>query len=150
MNRTWYVVWRSTPAFVASTHTSEPLWVLVGGLLFTGLFSLFVMIAIVRRIDTMEWMAGDRGYLVPIGVFLLSVAGSGWLYSTLQASERDQLRSNLVERAMRMQLVMNLRNHQQDQRRCTGWPDAGAPTTAPTSSPHKARQSRVLAAASAA
>lgn len=43
MEQQWTIVWESTPAFETSVSTSEPVLILVGGLMLTALFSAFLL-----------------------------------------------------------------------------------------------------------
>lgn len=58
-HRQWRLVWESTPTFERMTSTLEPLLVLFGGLVLTGLFGGFLMV-ITRRAETVRALVDER------------------------------------------------------------------------------------------
>ena len=106
MHRQWLVVWRSTPDFEASHHNAEPILVLTGGLLFTVLLSLVLLLLALRRQKTMEWMANDKGYVVPLAVFMVMAAGVFLLYRQLTVAENRFVASIVVERAVNIRQLI--------------------------------------------
>jgi len=101
MQRQWLLVWESTPAFELSQRSTNPLYILVGGLLFTALLSLLLVVLTVRRTEHIEQMVGERRFIVPSLVFLLLTVGSFTLYSRLLDQElefvRRQVRNDSAE-----------------------------------------------------
>jgi PAS domain S-box-containing protein len=87
MQRTWLVVCESTPGFETRERSTNPLYILVGGLLFTALLALLLIVIAVRRTEHIEQMVGERRFAVPLLVFLVIVAGSIALYSRLRSQE---------------------------------------------------------------
>jgi len=106
MQQSWSLIWESTPAFEQAEHTDGPLFILVGGLLFTGLFGLFLVVVSVRQTQTMEWLAGERQFALPLLTFVLLAAGSYTLYSTLQQTELGYVRKQLHEEARKIELLV--------------------------------------------
>ena len=64
----------------------------MGGLLFTGLLSLLLVVLTVRRTEHIEQMVGERRFIVPSLVFLLLTVGSFALYSKLLDQELEFVR----------------------------------------------------------
>jgi PAS domain S-box-containing protein len=87
MQRRWTLVWESTPAFERAERSTNPLFILVGGLLFTALLALLLIVIAVRRTEHIEQMVGERRFAVPLLVFLVIAAGSFALYSKLRGQE---------------------------------------------------------------
>jgi len=87
MQRQWLLVWESTPAFELAQRSTNPLYILVGGLLFTALLSLLLVVLTVRRTEHIEQMVGDRRFIVPSLVFLLLTLGNFALYFKLLDQE---------------------------------------------------------------
>jgi PAS domain S-box-containing protein len=87
MQRKWLLVWESTPAFERAERSANPLFILIGGLLFTALLALLLIVIAVRRTEHIEQMVGERRFAVPLLVFLVIGAGSFALYSKLRGQE---------------------------------------------------------------
>ena len=101
MQRQWLLVWESTPVFELSQRSTNPIFILVGGLLFTGLLSLLLVVLTVRRTEHIERLVGERRFIVPSVVFLLLTIGSFALYTRLLDQELDfvrrQVHNDLIE-----------------------------------------------------
>ncbi len=89
MQRQWTLVWESTPAFELAERSTNPLFILIGGLLFTALLALLLIVIAVRRAEHIEQMVGERRFAVPMLVFLVIGAGSFALYSKLRSQELE-------------------------------------------------------------
>jgi len=87
MQRTWLVVCESTPAFELQERSTNPLFILIGGLLFTALLALLLIVIAVRRTEHIEQMVGERRFAVPLLVFLVIAAGAIAIYSKLRGQE---------------------------------------------------------------
>ena len=87
MQRRWRVVFESTPAFELAERSTNPLFILIGGLLFTALLALLLIVVAVRRTDQLEQMVGERRFAVPLLVFVVLSAGSFVIYSKLRSQE---------------------------------------------------------------
>ena len=92
MQRQWLLVWESTPGFELAQRSTNPLYILVGGLVFTALLSLLLVVLTVRRTEHIEQMVGERRFIVPSLVFLLLAVGSFALYSRLLDQELEFVR----------------------------------------------------------
>ena len=89
MQHQWLLVWESTPAFELAQRSTNPLYILVGGLLFTALLGLLLVVLTVRRTEHIEQMVGERRFIVPSLIFLLLTVGSFTLYSKLLDQELE-------------------------------------------------------------
>jgi PAS domain S-box-containing protein len=92
MQHQWLLVWESTPAFELAQRSTNPIYILVGGLVFTALLSLLLVVLTVRRTEHIEQMVGERRFIVPSLVFLLLTVGSFALYSKLLDQELEFVR----------------------------------------------------------
>ena len=106
MQQQWLVVWESTAAFEQAERTDSTQFILVGGLLFTGMFGLFLMVVTVRRMETMEWMAGDRQFALPLLIFVLLSAGSYALYARLQEQESSHAMKLMRDETRKLELLL--------------------------------------------
>jgi PAS domain S-box-containing protein len=110
MQRQWLLVWQSTPDFERAERSANPLYVLIGGLLFTALLALLLVVLTVRRVEHVEQMVGERRLVLPMLVFLVIGAGAFALYSRLRAQEaefvreRAQIETNKIESVLRNQV----------------------------------------------
>ena len=106
MHRQWLVQWNSTPDFEATHGNAEPTLVLTGGLLFTALLAVVLLLLALRRQKTMEWMANDKGYVVPLAIFVVMSSGTLLLYHQLKVSENRFVASIVAERAANIRQLM--------------------------------------------
>jgi PAS domain S-box-containing protein len=97
--RHWLVVWESTPQFERGEHSLNPLIILVGGLLFTAMLALLLVVVTVRRAEDIERIVGERRFAVPMLVLAVIVSGTVLLYSRLLERERDSIRVQVAAQA---------------------------------------------------
>ncbi|MBC8024500.1 MAG: CHASE domain-containing protein [Steroidobacteraceae bacterium] len=95
--RHWLAVWESTEKFERSEDSANPLFILIGGLVFTALLALLLIVATVRRAEDIEPMVGRRRFLVPLLVFTVVAAGNVVLYSKLLVRERDGILEEVAD-----------------------------------------------------
>ncbi len=111
MQRQWLLVWESTPAFELAERSTNPLYILVGGLLFTALLALLLVVLTVRRVEFIEQMVGERRFAVPALVFVVIAVGAFALYSRLRAQEATFIQEQLHQEAGKVEsLLRNLTN----------------------------------------
>lgn len=96
MQREWLVVWDSTSDFERKSASREPLIILVWGLFFTGMFSLFLVTFSIRRLTTLEYLVSERAYIFPLLVFGVSFCGTLYLGKVTKDHERHHI-STLVD-----------------------------------------------------
>jgi len=106
MQQTWQVVWTSTPAYEKAHRSDQPLMVLVGGLLFTGLFGMFVILGAVRTTETMEWLLKEQKYAGPVLVFLIVASGAFYLFDTAHKRENVFVQDVVREQADKIALLV--------------------------------------------
>lgn len=87
LQRKWLVVWESTPAFELTERSANPIFILVGGILFTALLALLLIVIAARRTEHIEQMVGERRFAVPLLVFLVIGAASFAMFSKLRSQE---------------------------------------------------------------
>lgn len=107
-HQTWQVVWSSTPAFEKAHRSDQPLMVLVGGLLFTGLFGMFVIMGAVRTTESMEWLLRDQKYAAPMLVFMIVASGAAYLYDTARQREDVFVQDVVREQADKVSLLVSV------------------------------------------
>ncbi|MET0535762.1 MAG: CHASE domain-containing protein, partial [Steroidobacter sp.] len=107
MQQQWLVVWESAPPFERREQTNAPLYILIGGLLFTTLFALFLVAVTLHRTDTIEWMAGEGKYALSIGVFLLIALGSYTAFRSLQQAELAHVRERIRDEVTKVGLLLS-------------------------------------------
>ena len=106
MQQQWLVVWESAPAFERREQTNAPLFILLGGLLFTTLFALFLVGMTLHRTETIEWMAGEGRYALSVGVFLLLAAGSYAAFRSLQQAELTHVQERVQDEVAKVGLLL--------------------------------------------
>jgi PAS domain S-box-containing protein len=99
MQRQWRLVWESTAEFETAEHSSGALFILLGGILFTALLGLLLIVLTVRRTEHIEQMVGERRFAVPLLVFAVLAAGSVALYSKLLDKELAFIREQVHDEA---------------------------------------------------
>jgi PAS domain S-box-containing protein len=111
--RHWLVVWESTQSFERTERSSNPMFILGGGLLFTAMLTLLLIVVTVRRAEDIEHLVGERRIALPMIVLALIVTGSFVLYSKLldneQAFIREQVRDEAGEIDARLRLRVSER-----------------------------------------
>jgi len=94
--QTWSVTWQSTPEFEQAEYTNSALFVLFGGLLFTGLFAVLLIVIGARRQAVDPRVPTDRPWVLPAMTFVLVAGGSVAAYVMLSRAESVAL-SSVVE-----------------------------------------------------
>jgi PAS domain S-box-containing protein len=112
MQREWLLVWQSTPEFERAERSTNPLYILIGGLLFTALLALLLVVLTVRRVEHIEQMAGARRFALPMLVFLVIAAGAMTLYSRLRAQEAAFVHEQVQNQASKVQSALRIQAHE--------------------------------------
>jgi PAS domain S-box-containing protein len=107
MQHKWLLVWESTMAFEQAESSDAPLFILVGGLLFTGMFTISIMLLLLRRAETMEWMTEERPFLVPAIVFLVTALLSYYMYSALKLRELSYIKGVVEEQSQKIDQLIS-------------------------------------------
>ncbi|MCH2547451.1 MAG: CHASE domain-containing protein [Alphaproteobacteria bacterium] len=108
MQQDWYIEWESTLNFEQQEANDNALLVLLSGAFFTVMFGVYLLATTIRRTETMEWMAGERKYALPITVFVVISIGSIALYHILQTRELNYIHSFVEKEANKIELLLNV------------------------------------------
>lgn len=106
MQQEWTLVWKSTNAFEQKNHDNNLIFILVGGILFTGLLAVFLMATSVQRAETMALIGGERHLTVPIIIFLVAASGVFYLYQTLAERETAYIQNLVEEEAQKVEQLI--------------------------------------------
>lgn len=107
MQQNWLLVWDSTLAFEEAGESNIALFILLGGLLFTGLFGILVLVISIQRKETIEWMTSDKRFLVPTAVFIAVASASFMLYRTLEHREMEHIKALVTQEANKLNILIN-------------------------------------------
>ena len=106
LQREWLMVWESTRAFERTERSTNPLFILIGGLLFTALMALLLVVLTVRRTEYIEQMVGERRFAVPLLVFVVLGAASFALYSKLRGLEVEFVQRQAQDEASKIESLL--------------------------------------------
>lgn len=81
--QTWILNWQSTPAFERGEHSHGALFVLFGGLLFTALFAVLLVVFGIRREDIKARGPLEQPWILPLATLLLVGGASLAAYAKL-------------------------------------------------------------------
>jgi PAS domain S-box-containing protein len=109
MQRRWLLVWESTPALERGERSANPLLILIGGLVFTALLALLLIVLAARRTEQVEQMIGERRFAVPALVFAVLAAGSFGLYWQLRERENDFVDRRLQDETSKIDTLLRSR-----------------------------------------
>ncbi|MDP7223421.1 MAG: CHASE domain-containing protein [Alphaproteobacteria bacterium] len=108
MQQTWTLVWKSTKNFELQSRNDNSLYILVGGLLFTGLFGMFLMVTTIRNTEIMEMLAGEGRFAVPVAIFLITAVGSVYLYDTLKSRESAYIQTIVQDETSKIEELISV------------------------------------------
>jgi PAS domain S-box-containing protein len=106
MQRKWLLVWESTPAFEQAEHSANSNFILLGGVLFTALLGLLLVVLTVRRTEHIERMVGERRFAVPMMVFAVLAAATFALYSKLAAKDLEVVQKQTQDEASKVESLL--------------------------------------------
>lgn len=112
MQQNWLLVWDSTLAFEEAGESNMALFILLGGLLFTGLFGILVLVISIQRKETIEWMTNDKRFLFPTAVFIAVASASFMLYRTLEHREMEHIKALVSQEANKLNKLVNAELHE--------------------------------------
>lgn len=107
MEQQWTVVWKSTKAYELHHRSYTPLLILVGGLLFTGLFGLFLTVVTVRKNDTIKLITKDKKFILPVLIFLVTTSGSFYLSYSLYNFELGYVQALAKQESSKIQKLIS-------------------------------------------
>jgi PAS domain S-box-containing protein len=134
LQRKWLLVWESTPAFELTERSANPLFILIGGLLFTALLALLLIVIAVRRTEHIEQMVGERRFAVPLLVFLVIGAASFAMHSKLRSQELNFVLRQVQDEASKVGSLLRSQANEQVAslgRMAARWESAGGTDYAP-------------------
>jgi len=109
LQREWLLVWESTPAFERTEKSANALFILTGGLVFTALLALLLIVLTARRPEQVEQLFGERRLAIPALVFLVISAGSFALFWQLRGRELDYVQRRLQDETTRVEALLQAR-----------------------------------------
>jgi PAS domain S-box-containing protein len=109
MQRRWQLEWESTPSFEQAERSANPLFILIGGLVFTALLALLLIVLTARRTEQVEQMFGERRFAIPALVFVVLAAASFALYGQLRSRESDFVERRLQDEASKVESQLRTR-----------------------------------------
>lgn len=113
LGQKWLIIWESTYAFEQSQKNSAPLYILVGGLLFTALFAIFMLINSIKDKEAVEWVSKDGKIALPLSIFIVMLMGFLYLYNDLNAQELNSVKSLVDNEAGKIEQIITLQANQQ-------------------------------------
>ena len=109
LQREWLLEWESTPAFEGTERSANALFILIGGLVFTALLALLLIVLTARRTEQVEELFGERRFAIPALVFVVIAAGSFALFWQLRSREIDFVQRRLQDEATRIESLLQAR-----------------------------------------
>jgi PAS domain S-box-containing protein len=107
--RHWLAVWESTEQFERSESSANPLFILLGGGVFTALLALLLIVVTARRAEDIEQIVGKRSFAMPLLVLIVLATGTFVLYSRLLVRERDFILEQVADEAGEVDARLRLR-----------------------------------------
>jgi PAS domain S-box-containing protein len=101
--QTWTVLWQSTPEFESGEGRTGAHFVLFGGLLFTGLFAVLLMVFSARRQSGEASESPVQPWFLPVATFVLVAGGSFAGYALLSGREDAGIGSELENEVRRVE-----------------------------------------------
>jgi len=109
MQREWLLVWESTPAFERAERSANAWFILTGGLVFTALLALLLIVLTARHAEQVEQLFGERRFAIPVLVFAIIAAGSFALFWQLRSRELDFVQRRLQDETTRIESLLQAR-----------------------------------------
>jgi len=106
MQQKWLIVWETTPVFEQNWRSNNPLMILTAGLLITFLLGLFLLVANIRRTDSMDSVSGWKALILPAIVFVVLAAGSVSLYRALNGAQVSYLNALISRDANKIDSII--------------------------------------------
>jgi PAS domain S-box-containing protein len=99
----WMVTWQSTPEFEQAEYSNGALFVLFGGLLFTGLFAVLLVVIGARRQTVDPRGPSERPWQLPAITFVLMASASVAAWAMLSNAEDVALGSSVEAETRRLE-----------------------------------------------
>ena len=101
--QTWIVSWQSTPEFEKAEQSHGPFFVLFGGLLFTGLLTVLLVVFGTRREGLDARGPLEQPWMLSLATLLLVCAGSVAAYAMLRSADSARVSSMVESEARRIE-----------------------------------------------
>ncbi|MES2206279.1 MAG: CHASE domain-containing protein [Pseudomonadota bacterium] len=111
LEQKWLLVWESTTIYEQLVQNSSPQLILVGGLTFTILFGLFLLLATVRQVESMEWMVEKNKFVLPCIIFIIMTVGIYSLYNILKDREINYIKKRIQDETQKIELSLSLQTN---------------------------------------
>jgi len=111
MQQKWLVVWKSSLSFEQSRSYRAPYFIILGGLLFTVLFSVFLLVTNIRDEETLKRVSEDKRHILPAIIFFATSVGALYMYSTLRGHEYGYIQNLVNKDAGRIEELIELRTN---------------------------------------
>lgn len=106
MQQEWLIVWESTSAYDQAARIDTPLFILVGGLSFSGLLALFLLISGMHRTETIRWATEEGKLLLPFIIFAIVSGGALHLYESLKHREARYIETLVDEESKKIEQMI--------------------------------------------
>lgn len=100
--QTWILNWQSTPEFEQAEQSHGAFFVLFGGLLFTGLFAVLLVVFGTRREDIKARGPLEQPWILPLATLLVVGGGSLAAYAMLRNADSASVSSMVESEARRI------------------------------------------------
>lgn len=104
MQRKWLLVWTSTESFERAEKSYEPFLVLLAGLLFSGLFAVFLLITTSDVGDGRR--KALRSYFMPLAAFVVTLCAASFLQKEFAGREKTLVARATDEAAAAMREII--------------------------------------------
>ena len=112
MEQDWTLVWKSTKSFELDHQSNGPLMILIGGLVFTVFFGVFLLTVTVSNMETIELVSGERTLLLPMIIFIVTSISVFYLYNDLKNRELDYVRYTVKEEAKKIEQLVTFQTRE--------------------------------------
>jgi PAS domain S-box-containing protein len=108
MQTDWTVVWTSTKDFERLGESESPFFILVGGLLFSGLFGLFLITATIKNSESIELFSNERNFALPIFILIVGITSSFYMYTSLTDRENKFIQTAMTDEMHKIEQLILL------------------------------------------
>ncbi len=111
LQQKWHIVWEGTASFEKQQQTIAPELILSGGLLFSSLFALYLIILAFQKSTQSDRAQGKQNYYIPALVFVIIASGSTYFYRLLKNSDLNSVKLITEESARNINNLVTSRIH---------------------------------------
>lgn len=106
MQRDWTLVWESTASFERQNTHDSLVFILVGGLGLTGLLAVFLIITSVQNADIMKRVGGEKQFVLPVIIFMVSAFGAFAFYHAMSLREETYIWHETYDEARKIEQLI--------------------------------------------